>query len=153
MQTPIGRQPLSKANPGDMVKVHYTGTLDSGQQFDSSREREEPIAFELGQNQVIPGFEEAIVGMEEGEKKEVTVDADEAYGPRREDLVFTLPKEQFPTEMPLEKGLRVTATTKEGQNIDMTVVDFTDDTVTLDANHPLAGEPLTFDIELVEIAS
>ncbi|MFQ5346841.1 MAG: peptidylprolyl isomerase [Rhodothalassiaceae bacterium] len=141
---------MSTANTGDTVRVHYTGTLESGQEFDSSRGRD-PIAFELGKHQVIPGFEEAVVGMEPGEKKTITIAAEEAYGPRREDLVFTLPQDQFPGDIKLEKGLRVTGTTQEGQSIGMTVVDFTDETVTLDANHPLAGESLIFEIELVEI--
>ncbi len=142
---------MSTANTGDTVRVHYTGTLESGQEFDSSRGRD-PIAFELGKHQVIPGFEDAVVGMKPGETKTVTIAAEDAYGPRREDLVFTLPQDQFPGDITLEKGLRVTGTTQEGQAIGMTVVDFTDDTVTLDANHPLAGESLIFEIELVEIA-
>jgi peptidylprolyl isomerase len=141
---------LSTASTGDTVKVHYTGTLNSGQQFDSSRERE-PIAFELGKQQVIAGFETAIEGMAAGETKQVTIPADEAYGPRRDDLVFAVPPDQFPAEMTPEEGMRVTGTTKEGQQVEMMIVKVSEDKITLDANHPLAGHDLNFDLELVEI--
>lgn len=141
---------VATASPGDTVRVHYTGTLEDGQEFDSSRGGD-PIAFQLGSHQVIPGFEEAIVGMTPGETKTVTLDVDQAYGAHREDLVFTVPQGQFPPDMKLEPGLRVTATTQNGQQIDMVVIELGEDTVTLDANHPLAGKPLTFEIELVGI--
>jgi len=133
------------------VKVHYTGKLESGEQFDSSREREQPISFELGKEEVIPGFEQAVEGMEPGQTKQVNVAPEQAYGERREDLVFSLPREQFPDDIELQQGLRVTGTTQQGQQIDMTVVDFDDQSVTLDANHPLAGQQLVFDIELVDV--
>jgi len=142
---------LSNATPGDTVKVHYTGKLESGEEFDSSRERDQPIAFEIGKAQVIPGFEQAVEGMEPGQTKQVTLDPEQAYGDRREDLVFTLPRDQFPADIELQQGLRVTGTTQQGQQIDMTVVSFDDESVTLDANHPLAGQSLTFDIELVDL--
>jgi len=143
---------LTTASPGDTVRVHYTGKLEDGQTFDSSAGGE-PIAFQLGAGQVIPGFEEAVVGMAPGERKTITLDPDQAYGEHRDDLVFTVPRTQFPEDMTLEEGLRVTATTQSGQQIDMTVVKLADDAVTLDANHPLAGKTLVFDIELVEIAA
>lgn len=142
---------MSNATPGDTVKVHYTGKLESGEEFDSSRERDQPIAFEIGKAQVIPGFEQAVEGMEPGQTKQVTLDPEQAYGDRREDLVFTLPRDQFPADIELQQGLRVTGTTQQGQQIDMTVVSFDDESVTLDANHPLAGQSLTFDIELVDL--
>jgi len=139
------------ASSGDTVKVHYTGKLESGEQFDSSREREEPISFEIGKEQVIPGVEQAVEGMQPGETKQVTINPEQAYGERRDDLVFSLPREQFPEDIELQQGLRVTGTTQQGQQIDMTVVDFDDQSVTLDANHPLAGQQLHFDIELVDV--
>ncbi|GEQ98666.1 peptidyl-prolyl cis-trans isomerase [Iodidimonas gelatinilytica] len=141
---------MSTASTGDTVKVHYTGTLDSGQQFDSSRDRE-PISFELGKRQVIVGFETAIEGMAPGETKQVKIPADEAYGQRRDDLVFAVPPDQFPAEMKAEEGMRVTGTTQQGQQVEMMIVKVTEETITLDANHPLAGHDLTFDLELVEI--
>jgi len=142
---------LSNATPGDTVKVHYTGKLESGEEFDSSRERDQPISFELGKAQVIPGFEQAVEGMAPGESKQVTIEPEQAYGDRRDDLVFTLPRDQFPGDIELQEGLRVTGTTQQGQQIEMTVVRFDDESVTLDANHPLAGQSLVFDIELVEL--
>ncbi|GER05785.1 peptidyl-prolyl cis-trans isomerase [Iodidimonas muriae] len=141
---------MSTASTGDTVKVHYTGTLDSGQQFDSSHDRE-PISFELGKRQVIVGFETAIEGMAPGETKQVKIPADEAYGQRRDDLVFAVPPDQFPAEMKAEEGMRVTGTTQQGQQVEMMIVKVTEETITLDANHPLAGHDLTFDLELVEI--
>lgn len=141
---------MSKASSGDRVRVHYTGTLDSGQQFDSSEGRD-PIAFKLGEGQVIGGFENAVLGMAEGESRKVTIPVEEAYGPRREEMVFVVPREQFPDDVRLEKGMRVSGNTAEGQRVDMAVIAFTDDSVTLDGNHPLAGEALTFEITLVDI--
>ncbi len=142
---------MATATTGDTVKVHYTGTLDSGQEFDSSQGRD-PIAFELGKQQVIAGFETAVEGMEPGEKKTVKIVADEAYGPRRDDLVFAVPPDQFPKDMNPEEGMHVTGSTPQGQPVEMMIVKVTEEKITLDANHPLAGKDLTFELELVEIA-
>lgn len=142
---------MATATTGDTVKVHYTGTLDSGQEFDSSQGRD-PIAFELGKQQVIAGFEAAVEGMEPGEKKTVKIVAAQAYGPRRDDLVFAVPPNQFPEDMKPEEGMHVTGSTPQGQPVEMMIVKVTDEKVTLDANHPLAGKDLTFELELVEIA-
>lgn len=142
---------MIKASSGDRVRVHYTGTLDSGQQFDSSEGRD-PIAFRLGEGQVIAGFENAVVGMSAGEQRKVTIPVEQAYGPRREEMVFVIPRDQFPADVRLEKGMRVSGNTSDGQRVDMAVIAFTDDSVTLDGNHPLAGETLIFEITLVDVA-
>ncbi|RMD63927.1 MAG: peptidylprolyl isomerase [Alphaproteobacteria bacterium] len=140
---------MTKAAQGDTVRVHYTGTLKDGSQFDSS-EGQEPITVTIGEGRVIPGFEEALVGMEAGESKTVTIPADEAYGPHRNDLLHKVSRAQVPPEIELEVGGAVFVRGPEGEPIRLTVVALDDETVTLDANHPLAGEDLTFRIELVE---
>lgn len=141
---------MTTASSGDSVKVHYRGTLEGGVEFDSSHGRD-PIAFQLGGQQVIAGFESAIIGMATGETKAVTIPAGEAYGARRDDLVFSVPPDQFPEGMTPEEGMRVTGSNAEGGQLDMMIVRVTEESVTLDANHPLAGKDLTFEIALVEI--
>lgn len=141
---------MAHAQAGDTVRVHYTGTLDDGTVFDSSTGRE-PLEFTLGEGRVIAGFEEAVTGMEVGETKTSRIDADEAYGPRREDLLLDVPREQIPSEIDLQVGQQLTLQQPNGQAVPVTVADFSDETVTLDANHPLAGEALTFELTLVEI--
>ncbi|AFY53575.1 FKBP-type peptidyl-prolyl cis-trans isomerase [Rivularia sp. PCC 7116] len=141
---------MTQAKAGDNVKVHYTGKLDDGTVFDSSAERE-PLQFSLGSGNVIPGFEEAIVGMAPGESKTATIPADQAYGPQREELVITVEKEQIPTDLSVEVGQQLQISQNNGQVIPVIVTDVSDSKVTLDANHPLAGQQLTFDIELVEV--
>ncbi|MEL6457776.1 MAG: peptidylprolyl isomerase [Cyanobacteria bacterium J06636_27] len=142
---------MAQAKAGDNVKVHYTGKLDDGTVFDSSVERE-PLQFSLGSGNVIPGFEEAIVGMAPGESKTATIPPDQAYGPQREELVITVEKEQIPTDLSVEIGQQLQISQNNGQVIPVIVTDVSDSKVTLDANHPLAGQQLTFDIELVEVA-
>lgn len=140
---------MAQAQTGDTVRVHYSGTLSDGTEFDSSRGRE-PLQFTLGAGGIIPGFEQAVTGMETGEKKTVTIPAAEAYGARNEAMVQQVPRSQIPEEIELERGVQLRAEGPEGAII-VTVTAFDDDTVTLDANHPLAGEDLTFELELVEI--
>jgi peptidylprolyl isomerase len=142
---------MKEAHNGDTVKVHYTGKLEDGTVFDSSEERG-PLSFTLGQKQLIPGFEQAVLGMSEGESKTVTVPPQEAYGARREDLVLKVEKEKFPPQITPEEGKVLSLRQQDGGVIEAAIVDVGDDTVTLDANHPLAGRDLTFEIELVEVA-
>ena len=141
---------MAQAKSGDNVKVHYTGKLDDGTVFDSSAERE-PLQFSLGSGNVIPGFEEAIVGMTPGESKTATIPAEQAYGPQRDELVITVEKEQIPTDLSVEVGQQLQISQNNGEVIPVMVTDVSDSKVTLDANHPLAGEQLTFDIQLVEL--
>ena len=141
---------MAKAKQGDVVHVHYKGTLDDGSIFDSS-EGSDPISFTLGSGEVIPGFEEAIEGMSAGEKKTKKIDADNAYGERREELVFTVGREQLPDGNDIEVGDMLQVGFPDGSNAAVSVAAMDESTVTLDANHPLAGKTLTFDLELVEI--
>jgi FKBP-type peptidyl-prolyl cis-trans isomerase 2 len=141
---------MATARSGDTVRVHYTGRLDDGTVFDSSRERE-PLEFTVGSGQVIAGFERAIEGMEVGEACQTRIEADDAYGERREDLVLDLPKEQIPADMEIAPGMQLELRQPDGQAVHVTVAEVGEQSVTLDANHPLAGQPLTFDLELVAI--
>lgn len=139
-----------KAEQGDTVEVHYTGTLDSGDTFDSSRGRE-PLEFTVGDGQVIPGFDRAVEGLAVGETREVRLDPEEAYGAPREDLVVGVPRTQFPPEGEPEVGMQVQVQVAPGQNRVARITDVADEEITLDLNHPLAGQALTFDVELVGI--
>jgi len=141
---------MSQAKSGDNVKIHYTGTLEDGTEFDSSAGRE-PLAFALGTGQVIAGFDNAVDGMTVGESKTVTIPADEAYGDRTEQLVQEVPKTALPEEMKPEVGMQLQSQTPDGQVMNLVVTGIAEETVTVDANHPLAGKALTFAIELVEI--
>ena len=135
---------------GQTVRVHYTGKLDDGSTFDSSRERA-PLEFTVGGGQVIGGFDGAVAGMAPGEVKTVTIAADDAYGPHRPELVQELPRSAIPQEVDLTPGTQLAARDQAGNELRLTVVSADDDKATLDANHPLAGEDLTFEIELVEV--
>ncbi|HOP08147.1 MAG TPA: peptidylprolyl isomerase [candidate division Zixibacteria bacterium] len=141
---------MATAESGDKVKVHYSGKLQDGTIFDSSVDRE-PLEFMLGQGQVIPGFDQGIMGMASGEKKELSIPADQAYGPRRDELIAQVNRSVFPNEIEPEIGKVLQMETKEGQTINVQVTAIEGDNVTLDANHPLAGKDLFFEIELVEI--
>jgi peptidylprolyl isomerase len=137
-----------QAETGDTVKVHYTGTLNNGTVFDTSIERE-PLEFTIGQGQLISGFEQAVLGMKIGESKTVHILAAQAYGLHRDDLVFSIERSQLPENIEIGQQLQMTQT--NGSVIIVTVVDVSETTATVDANHRLAGEDLTFEIELVEI--
>jgi len=141
---------MPTAKQGDTVQIHYTGKLDDGTVFDSSEGRE-PLAFTLGEGQVISGFEEAAIGMEVGESKETRLDVDEAYGERREDLLLEVPREQLPDELEVDVGTPLQLQQPDGRAVPVTVAKLDEEQVTLDANHPLAGQPLTFQITLVGI--
>lgn len=138
------------AQKGDTVAVHYTGKLDDGEVFDSSRERD-PLEFEIGSGQVIPGFDQAVAGLEVGESREIRIDPDQGYGQPREDLVVDVERDQFPDESEPQLGQQVQVQVAPGQNRVATITEIQDEAITLDLNHPLAGKPLTFDVELVEI--
>lgn len=144
---------MSEVKQGDTVKVHYTGRLDDGTQFDSSVERE-PLEFTVGEGRVIPGFEEAVVGMTAGDSKTVTVPCDQAYGSRNDQAVQDVPMTALPEHIrdSLQVGMQLQANDPNGQPLLLTVANIGEESVTLDANHPLAGQDLTFDLELVEIA-
>ena len=143
---------MVQAKEGDTVKVHYTGKLDDGTVFDTSDERA-PLEFTIGSGQIISGFEKAVVGMEPGEIKTTTIPPEEAYGPRRDDMTLTVEREQFPEEIVPEPGQQLQVQQPDGRAAIVTVSEVSGSTVTLDANHPLAGRPLTFDIRLVDVVS
>ncbi len=139
------------AQAGNTVRVNYTGAFaDNGAKFDSSEGRD-PLEFQLGAGQIIPGLEKAITGMEVGETKTVTVAPEEGYGERDEARIQSVPRAQLPDDIPTEPGTQLAMQTQDGQTLPVTVAESTADTVTLDANHPLAGRELKFDLELVEI--
>jgi peptidylprolyl isomerase len=142
---------MTAAKNGDSVQIHYTGTLEDGTTFDSS-EGHDPLEFTLGSGQVIVGFEEAVTGMKAGEKKNVLIPADKAYGQRNEEMVITAPREQIPADITPEVGLQLQMAGPNNQPIVVRITEVTDEHVILDANPPLAGKDLNFDIELVAIA-
>jgi peptidylprolyl isomerase len=139
-----------QAKAGDTVRVHYTGTLDDGTEFDSSRGRD-PLKFTLGAGQVVPGFDAAVTGMRVGDRKTVTIPAAEAYGEPRRELLVTVPRAQVPPTVEPRVGQRLHVGRGE-QAFAVVVQEVTDEHVVLDGNHPLAGQDLTFALELVEIA-
>jgi peptidylprolyl isomerase len=141
---------MAQAQVGDTVKVHYTGKLQDGTVFDSSHDRE-PLEFTLGEGRVIPGFEEAVKGMSVGEQRSSEIPVEQAYGPRRDDLVLEVDRDQIPDEVELELGQQLQISQSDGQPVPVTVTDISDSSVTLDANHPLAGQDLIFELELVDI--
>lgn len=137
------------AQNGNTVKVHYKGTLDDGTVFDSSENRE-PLTFVLGRHQLIPGFEQAVLGRSVGDKFSVTIPAEEAYGESKPDMIMEVPRDQVPPNITPKVGLGLTLQVDEG-SIDVLITEVTDTHITLDANHPLAGEDLTFEIEIIDI--
>jgi peptidylprolyl isomerase len=143
---------MSQAKSGDTVKIHYTGTLDDGTQFDSSAGRD-PLEFELGSGQVIPGFDTAVEGMAVGENKNVRLEAEEAYGPRHDQLVQEVERNVLPEDLTPEEGMALQSQSPDGQVTQLMVTAVTETTITVDANHPLAGQALSFEIELVDIDS
>jgi peptidylprolyl isomerase len=141
---------MKQAAKGNNIKVHYTGKLDDGTVFDSSRERE-PLEFTLGNGQLIKGFEDAVDGMSAGEAKTFTIPSEETYGTRREDLVLKVGKDQFPQGIDPVVGNNIHLRQPDGGVLNVTITDVSDESVTLDANHPLAGKDLTFEVEVVEV--
>ncbi len=142
---------MSQATAGDKVKIHYTGTLEDGSQFDSSKGRD-PLEFQIGSGQVIPGFDKAVEGMAVGDTKSVTIAAEDAYGPRNEQAIQEVPKSALPPDLVPVEGMNLQAQGRDQQPIQLTVVEVKDDSITVDANHPLAGKALNFEISLVAIA-
>jgi len=138
------------AQIGNHVKVHYTGRLENGEIFDSSVDRE-PLEFELGTDGIIAGFQQGILGMAEGEKKTLRIAPEDAYGPYHEEGVMELDRSLLPADVPLEIGLGLQLRNPDGDVFNVMVKNVTEDKVTFDANHPLAGQTLIMDVELVEI--
>ncbi len=143
---------MSVAKAGDAVQVHYTGKLADGEVFDSSEGRE-PLGFALGGGNVIPGFENAIIGMQVGEAKDVVIPINEAYGERHEQMIQTVPRDQMDLGVEPEIGMTVELHSESGEVIPLVISEVTETTVTVDGNHPLAGQELHFNIRLVEIAA
>ncbi|MCI0697813.1 peptidylprolyl isomerase [candidate division KSB1 bacterium] len=141
---------MAQAKRGDQVKVHYTGKLADGQIFDSSV-GSEPLEFTIGEGNLISGFEAAVVGMSPGESKNVAIPANQAYGPSRQDLVMVVERQQIPPSIQPEVGQLLELRHGENESLAVMVTEVSPTTITLDANHPLAGKNLTFEIELVKI--
>jgi len=141
---------MSTAKKGDKVKVHYTGKLTDGTVFDSSLERE-PIEFELGSGQMIAGFDKAVDGMNIGDKKTAEIPSAEAYGDKRDDMMVPVPNDKVPEDIKPEVGMQLSMQQPDGQAVPVVIAEVNDDNIVLDANHPLAGKDLSFEIELVEI--
>jgi peptidylprolyl isomerase len=149
---------MAKAKEGDRVKVHYTGRLDDGTVFDSSECSEDdcgcdhgPMEFVIGGGQVIPGFDKGVLGLEIGESKTIHIPVDEAYGERIEEMVATVPRADLPPELTPEVGQQLEVTQEDGQVFQVLITEVDADSITIDANHPLAGQALNFDVKLVEI--
>ncbi len=141
---------MQQVKSGDKVKVHYHGRLTNGETFDSS-EGKAPLEFEVGGGMVIKGFDDGVTGMEVGQKKTLNIPFDEAYGPRNPDMMIEFPKDKFPQDMELELGMPLMMSNDAGQQFQVVITEIKEEGVILDANHPLAGQDLVFDIELVEI--
>lgn len=141
---------MAQARIGDTVRVHYTGSLEDGTVFDSSV-GSEPMEFTIGQNMMIPGFENAVIGMDEGDSRTVSIPPDEAYGDHNKDLVAVVERSEIPSSINPKTGMMLQATSDEGIVTPVTITEVTEDAVTLDANHPLAGKRLIFEIRLLEI--
>jgi len=141
---------MKEAQAGDLVSVHYTGKLANGEVFDSSKDRD-PLKFTLGNEELLGGFEEGVVGMKPGDTKSVTLNPEEAFGDRREDLVLELPKTEFPQHITPSVGLQLNMSSASGANLTVVITEVGENSVTLDGNHPLAGQTVVFDIELIEI--
>ncbi len=143
---------MAQVKKGDTVKVHYHGTLTDGTIFDSSNGRE-PLEFEVGSGMVIEGFDNGVMGMAVGDKRTVQIPADQAYGPKNEDMVMEFPIDRFPADMVPEVGMQLNMSNNQGEQFPVVIVEVAEEFVLLDANHPLAGKDLIFDLELVDIQS
>ena len=141
---------MSKVKDGDTVKVHYTGKLENGEVFDTSKE-EEPFEFKVGNKAVIPGFEKGVVGMKVGDTKTIEIPPEEAYGTKQDQLVVEVNRNEFPDDITPTIGQRLQIRQQDGNPIIVTVTALTEESITLDANHPLAGYTLFFDVEVIEI--
>ncbi len=141
---------MAQAKNGDTVKVHYTGKLEDGTVFDSSLDRD-PVEFTIGEGDLISGFERAVMGMESGDSKTITIPAEQGYGAHHEELVTEVEKDQFPPDIEAKVGQQLQLQSQDGRQMIVTVTEVSDSSVKLDANHPLAGKDLTFDLQLVEI--
>lgn len=141
---------MAQVKSGDTIKVHYHGKLTTGETFDSSAGRE-PLEFKVGSGMVIKGFDEGVTGMAVGEKKTIHIPVDEAYGPKNPEMIIPMPKERFPEGMEIEVGMPLGMSDQHGQQFQVVVTEIQETIVMLDANHPLAGQDLIFDLELVEI--
>lgn len=143
---------MQQVQNGDKVRVHYTGKLTNGEQFDSSIGRE-PLEFTVGAGQMIKGFDAAMPGMGLGEKKTINIQPEDAYGDRSEEALIEFPRENVPADLPLKIGTQLSLRNQDGQPFPVTVTEIKDDVILLDGNHTLAGKELVFEIELVEILS
>lgn len=141
---------MTEAKPGTTVSIHYTGTLEDGTTFDSSQGRD-PLTFQMGEGQIIPGLEAALSGMSVGESKTVTIPSDQAYGEHNPQAVQQVPRDAVPDHIPLDLGTQLQVQTQDGRAMPVVVTDVTPEQVTLDANHPLAGKDLTFAVEVVGV--
>jgi len=141
---------MKASQKDDIVKVHYTGKLDNGQVFDTSSNRE-PLEFKIGEGKLIPGFENGVIGMNLNDSKTVKIPFAEAYGEKKPELMIEVDRKQLPEELKPEVGMELVSKSQEGQEQIVKIAEVKDETVVVDANHPLAGENLTFEIELVEI--
>jgi peptidylprolyl isomerase len=141
---------MTQAKSGDTVRIHYTGKLTDGTQFDSSSGRD-PLEFTVGAGQIIPGLDKEIDGMELGAQQTVTVPAEQAYGPHDPQKVQSVPRSAIPANIDVKPGIQLQAQTQDGGTLMLLVTEVRDDALTVDANHPLAGKDLVFDVELVEI--
>ena len=141
---------MTKAKTGDRVKVRFEGYLVNGTVFGSTTD-EEPFEFTIGDKNMMPGFENAVIGMQKGDTKTITLPPEDAYGPHKKELVSVMKKSGFPQEINLEVGKRLRVRTQDGKYKMVTIKEFTEDSIVLDENDPLAGQTLTFKIELIEI--
>ncbi len=142
---------MSQVKTGDTVKVHYTGKLNNGQVFDTSKDRD-PLQFEIGAGQMIPGFEEGLMGMELDQEKTIEIPSEKAYGPRMDELFIEVKNEQLPEDLEPKKGMELVTKRQDGTEAIVKVDEVKDKSIVIDANHPLAGQDLTFEVKLVEIA-
>lgn len=143
---------MQQVKSGDVIRVHYHGKLTDGTTFDSSEGRE-PLEFEVGSGMVIAGFDNGVTGMMIGDKKTINIPVEEAYGEKQEEMFMEFPLDRFPSDMQPEVGMQLNMSSADGQNFPVIIREVFEDKVMLDANHPLAGEALIFDLELVEIVS
>ena len=141
---------MSEAKKDNVVKVHYTGKLDNGQVFDSSKDRE-PLEFKIGEGKLIPGFEKGVIGMKLEESKTIKIPYSEAYGDKKQELMIEVQNQQLPEELKPEIGMELVSKSPDGQEQIVKIAEVKEASIVVDANHPLAGQDLTFEIELVDI--